>query len=105
MVGFAAPNWKIHQIHASLNGPHCLVVADLDGDQDLDAATCTTGDRLAVWFENNGRGTFDTHIIGENQAAYSIRVLDMNQYADPDLLIAGQESKKGVRSESPIKSN
>src|SRR5262245_24490921 len=92
VVWFEAPSWKVHQIHASLRGPHCLVVADLDGDQDIDAATCAKDDRQAVWFENDGRGAFTTHVIGEGQAAYDIRAVDIDGDGDLDLLVAGQES-------------
>ena len=43
-------------IHETLLEPHSLVVVDMDGDGDLDAATCAYGDRQALWFENDGRG-------------------------------------------------
>ncbi len=96
VVWFEGPNWKQHTIHATLQEPHCLVVQDLDGDQDIDAATCAYGDKLAVWFENDGRGNFITHLIGRDQEAYDIRALDMDNDGDTDLLIAGRGSNNVV---------
>lgn len=101
VVWFEAPMWKQHDIHAELAGPHCLVVADLDADGDLDAATCAKDDKLACWFENDGKGRFTTHIIGEQQAAYDIRAVDMDADGDLDLLIAGQDSGNVVWYENP----
>lgn len=101
VLWFEAPDWKPHDIHASLTGPHCLAAADLDGDGDIDAATCAKDDRIAAWFENDGRGSFTTHIIGRDQAAYDIRATDMDRDGDLDLLVAGQESNNVVWYENP----
>jgi hypothetical protein len=68
----------------------------MDGDGDIDAATCGYGDRLAVWFENDGDGNFKTHVVAEDQAAYDIRSVDMDRDGDLDLLIAGQQSNNVV---------
>jgi len=92
-----------HVIHASLLEPHSLVVVDLDGDGDIDAATCTYGDRQAVWFENDGRGRFTSHLVGADQAAYDIRAVDLDLDGDLDLLVAGQASKNVVWFENPRK--
>jgi hypothetical protein len=91
-----APNWVQHVMHPTLKEPHCLTVVDMDGDGDIDAATCGYGDRLAVWFENDGAGNFKTHIVAEDQAAYDIRSVDMDRDGDLDLLIAGQQSNNVV---------
>jgi hypothetical protein len=103
VVWFEAPTWKQHTMHATLHGPHCLVVVDLDGDGDIDAATCAKDDKLCVWFENDGRGNFKTHVVGRDQAAYDIRAVDMDGDGDLDLLVAGQASKNVVWYESPVK--
>ncbi len=96
-----APDWKLHEIHPTLKEPHCLQVVDMDGDGDIDAATCGYGDQLAAWFENDGKGKFKTHIVAENQGAYDIRAVDMDKDGDLDLLIAGQISKNVVWYEHP----
>jgi len=101
VVWFEAPSWNLHEIHATLKEPHCLVAVDMDGDGDVDAATCAYGDKIAVWFENDGRGNFTTHVVGHDQEAYDIRALDMDLDGDIDLLIAGRESNNVVWYENP----
>ena len=104
VIWFAGPDWKPHTIHATLKEPHCLAVTDMDGDGDVDAATCAYGDRLAMWFENDGRGNFKSHLVGRDQAAYDIRAVDMDLDGDLDLLIAGQQSNNVVWYENPRRS-
>ncbi len=101
VVWFEAPDWREHVIHATLLEPHSLVVVDMDGDGDVDAATCAYGARQAYWFENDGRGQFTHHLVAEDQAAYDIRAVDMDLDRDLDLLIAGQASKNVVWYENP----
>ncbi len=103
VVWFQAPDWKRRVMHATLHGPHCLVVIDMDGDGDIDAATCAKDDKLAVWFENDGKGNFTTHVVAKNQAAYDIRALDMDADGDLDLIIAGQASENVVWCENPLR--
>lgn len=104
VVWFEAPEWRAHTIHETLLEPHSLAVVDMDDDGDLDAATCAYGDRQAVWFENDGRGNFRTHVVANDQAAYDIRATDMDLDGDLDLLIAGQASKNVVWYENLRKS-
>jgi hypothetical protein len=101
VLWFEGPDWKPHPIHATLAGPHCLAVADIDCDGDTDAATCAKDDCIATWFENDGRGNFTTHVIGTHQAAYDIRLVDMDGDRDLDVLIAGQASENVVWYENP----
>ena len=54
-------------------------------------------------YENDGRGSFTNHILGEDQAAYDIRALDMDGDTDLDLLIAGQRSANVVWFENPLR--
>ena len=56
----------------------------------------------AAWFENDGKGKFNTHIINDDQAAYDIRLVDMDKDGDLDVLIAGQHSKNVVWYENPL---
>ncbi len=102
VLWFEGPNWKKHEIDETLDGPHCLQVADLDGDGDMDAATCAKIDKLAVWYENDGKGNFKTHVVGRNQASYDIRAIDMDGDKDLDLLIGGQASHNVVWYENPL---
>ncbi|MDA1273011.1 MAG: VCBS repeat-containing protein [Verrucomicrobia bacterium] len=101
LAWFEGPDWKRHTIDPTLDGPHCLQVIDIDKDGDLDAATCAKLDKLAVWYENNGKGQFTAHVVGKDQAAYDIRVLDMDGDNDLDFLIAGQFSANVVWYENP----
>lgn len=101
VVWFQGPNWQPHEVDPTLDGPHFLQVHDIDGDGDLDAATCAKLDKLAIWYENDGRGRFTPHVIGKDQAAYDIRVLDMDADGDADLLIAGEFSANIVWYENP----
>jgi len=103
LVWFEAPSWKMHDIQTTFEGPHCLAVIDLDGDGDIDAATCAKDDQVAAWFENDGKGNFTAHVIGTEQAAYDIRALDMDGDSDIDLLIAGQVSRNVVWYENPTR--
>ncbi|MFK8110851.1 MAG: FG-GAP repeat domain-containing protein [Rubripirellula sp.] len=96
VIWFEAPDWKRHDIDADIKEPHCLAVIDMDGDGDVDAATCAFGDKVAAWYENDGSGNFKKHLIGENQESYDIRVIDMDQDGDQDVLIAGRGSKNVV---------
>jgi hypothetical protein len=73
----------------------------MDGDGDMDAATCAYGSQLVAWFENDGRGNFTTHIVGHNQEAYDIRAIDMDHDGDLDLLIAGRSSNNVVWYANP----
>jgi hypothetical protein len=101
VLWFEAPHWTPHVIHETLLEPHSLVVADLDGDKDPDAATCGYGDKLAYWFENDGHGSFKSHLVARDQAAYDIRAVDLDRDGDLDLLIAGQLSKNVAWYENP----
>lgn len=101
VIWFEAPDWTIRDIHPTLKEPHCLAVADLDNDGDLDAATCAFGDRIAAWFENDGKGGFTTHVLDRDQEAYDIRAIDMDNDRDLDLLVAGRGSKNVVWYENP----
>ena len=73
----------------------------MDGDGDIDAATCGYGSEQVAWYENNGKGKFRIHIVANNQAAYDIRAVDMDGDKDLDLLIAGQRSKNVVWYANP----
>ncbi len=101
VLWFEAPGWEIHNIDVEMTEPHCLAVIDIDGDQDLDIATCGYGSKLVVWYENNARGEFARHIVGTDQEAYDIRVTDLDGDTDLDILLAGRGSNNVVWYENP----
>lgn len=103
VVWFEAPNWELHEIHPTLKEPHCLAIVDMDGDGDIDAATCAFGDKIAAWFENDGKGNFTIHVVGRNQEAYDIRAVDLDGDGDVDLLVAGRDSNNVIWYENPKK--
>ena len=102
VLWFKGPDFKPIEIDSEIEGPHCLATVDLDGDGDVDIATCgrdVTG--VAVWYENNGRGKFTRRLIGKDQGSYDIRAVDMDGDRDLDLLVAGHTSKNIVWYENP----
>jgi len=101
VIWFQGPDWERHVIDEELKEPHCLSVVDLDGDGDKDVATCAFGDKVCVWYENDGNGLFKRHLIGDNQEAYDIRAIDLDQDSDLDLLVAGRGSNNVVWYENP----
>lgn len=96
VIWFEGPSWRRHDIDADIQEPHCLAVVDMDADGDIDAATCAFGSKQAAWYENDGKGSFTKHVVGEDQESYDIRVLDMDRDGDLDILIAGRGSKNVV---------
>lgn len=101
VLWFEGPDWTPHFIDTDIKEPHCLAVIDMDGDGDIDAATCGYGSRMAAWYENDGKGRFRRHVVSSDQCAYDIRALDMDGDSDIDLLIAGQLSRNVVWYENP----
>ncbi|HZO52239.1 MAG TPA: VCBS repeat-containing protein, partial [Bryobacteraceae bacterium] len=102
-VWYEAPNWTPHEIDPGIVGPHSLVLGDIDGDGDIDAATCAKDSGVAALYLNNGAGRFERRYLHEDQSAYDIRMIDMDGDSDLDLLIAGQEQQNVVWLENPRK--
>lgn len=99
---FEGPSWVLRDIDPNIHGPHCLVALDLDADGDTDAATCGKDDRIAAWYENDGKGKFAIHIVARDQAAYDLRAVDLDADRDFDLLVAGQDSQNVVWYANPM---
>ncbi len=93
--------WTEHTIDGELREPHCLAAIDLDRDGDVDVATVAYGSERAMWYENDGRGNFKSHLVGEKQQAYDIRIIDMDQDGDLDFVVAGRASNNVVWYENP----
>jgi len=96
VLWFEGPDFVKHEIDPDLVGPHDLAVGDIDGDGDMDAATCGKDSKIAKWYENDGAGNFTAHVIATDQAVYDIRLVDMDNDSDLDVLIAGQASNNVV---------
>jgi hypothetical protein len=103
VLWYEAPKSTPHDLNAAIRGPHALAVGDLDGDGDHDVVTVAKDSRLAVWFENLGKGRFQEHRISDDQSSYDIRLVDLDGDGDLDLLVAGFESKNVVWYENPTR--
>jgi hypothetical protein len=103
VLWFGAPRWTPHEIDPDLDGPHALAIGDLNGNGYIDAVTCAKDSKLAVWYENDGKGNFRRHVIGRNQAAYDVRLADMDGDGDLDLVISGQQSENVVWFENRLR--
>jgi len=104
VLWFRGPKFTAIEIDSTIQGPHCLTAIDLDRDGDVDLATCgreVSG--TAVWYQNNGQGTFARHVIGTDQGSYDMRAIDMDNDRDLDLLVAGHTSRNIVWYENRLK--
>ncbi len=97
LLWFKGPNFEKIEIDERIVGPHSLILEDLDGDGDLDAATCGRFEAgVVAWYENDGQAGFTKHVIGGNQGSYDMRAEDMDGDGDLDFLIAGHWSANVV---------
>jgi hypothetical protein len=69
----------------------------------VDAVTCAKDSMVCAWFENDGKGKFSTRVIHQDQAAYDIRLVDMDGDGDLDVLVAGQNSNNVVWYENRLR--
>ena len=109
LLWFEGPSWAVRDIDTGIQYPHSLAVGDLDGDGDLDAVACSAvydkqpKDPTLAWFENDGKGRFTTHVLSRTQASYHVTLVDMDGDRDPDILVAGQESRNVVWYENRLR--
>lgn len=101
VICFVAPEWQVQVIDPDIKEPHCLQAVDIDQDGDIDVVTCAFGSQQCAWYENNGFGRFEKHVVGTDQEAYDIRVIDFDVDGDLDFLVAGRGSRNVVWYENP----
>jgi len=86
----------IIELDTEMESPHSLDVSDIDGDGDLDIATCGYASAVVAWYENNGAMKFKKHIIKTEQKAYDLRISDFDGDGLKDILLGGQGSKNVI---------
>ncbi|NNM30677.1 MAG: VCBS repeat-containing protein, partial [Akkermansiaceae bacterium] len=67
VLWFKGPEFEKIEIDPGIVFTHCLVATDLDGDGDIDGATCSKDPGGHTrWYENDGKGKFTIHTICED---------------------------------------
>ncbi|MEC7543075.1 MAG: VCBS repeat-containing protein [Verrucomicrobiota bacterium] len=103
VMWFEAPNWQQHMIDDTIDSTHSTDFGDIDGDGDIDMSTVGYESKLAVWYENDGRGNFTRHLLSRDQMAYDTMITDLDGDGHMDILVAGQRSQNVVWFENPQK--
>jgi len=95
---FRGPHWEKHIVDADITETHALDHADLDGDGDIDIAAGSYGEKIVVWYENDGRGNFTRHVIdqGNGQESYDLKITDIDGDGKPDVILGGRGSNNAV---------
>lgn len=101
VLWFEGPSWKQHMIDDTIDSTHATDFGDIDGDGDIDMSTVGYESRLAVWYENDGKGNFVRHVLSRDQMAYDTMITDLDGDGDNDILVAGQRSENVVWFENP----
>ncbi len=101
VLWFEAPDWKQHMIDDTIDSTHSTDFGDIDGDGDMDMSTVGYESKLAVWYENDGKGNFTRHILSRDQMAYDTMISDLDGDGHKDILVAGQRSHNVVWFKNP----
>ncbi len=82
--------WTERVIATGIDGAWMAVVADVDGDGDLDAVSASWNDDTVAWFENDGtpaNGGWTTRVITTGaDRAFSVAVADLDGDGDQDVV-------------------
>lgn len=57
------PTFTRHTIDATGEDPQHTIAVDIDSDGDMDALTASHNDHTIAWYENDGSGSFEKHIV------------------------------------------
>ncbi len=90
-------------VRYTIDSTHSTDFGDIDGDGDIDMSTVGYESKLAVWYENDGRGNFTRHLLSRDQMAYDTMITDLDGDGHMDILVAGQRSQNVVWFENPQK--
>lgn len=103
VVWFKGPEFTRIELDTTLENPHSLAVADMNGNGFPDVICSESRpDGNTVLFINDGKGDFTRQIIGEKQGSYDIRIIDMSGDGHPDILLAGASNRNIVWYENPL---
>ncbi|MEC7201987.1 MAG: VCBS repeat-containing protein, partial [Verrucomicrobiota bacterium] len=89
--GAADPSWTAADIATSADGAWDIIVADMDGDGDLDIVSASSIDNTIAWYENDGAAdpTWSaTDITTSADGARGVYVADMDGDGDLDIVSA-----------------
>lgn len=96
-LGGHPPSFASHIVTQQALGARAVLIADLDGDGDLDLYSASDSDNAIAWYENLGGRppTFQRHIVSR-QAIYarSVYAADLDGDGDLDLMSASQNDNK-----------
>jgi hypothetical protein len=96
-LGGNPPTFASHIVTQQALGVRAVLIADLDGDGDLDLYSASDTDNAISWYENLGGRppTFQRHIVSQ-QAMYarSVYAADLDGDGDLDLMSASQDDNK-----------
>lgn len=81
-----------------LRRPTDTVVADLNQDGRDDLVVCQYGNRLGQfsWFENEGGGRYEEHVLLDRPGAVQTAVRDFNGDSRPDLVVLMAQAREAV---------
>jgi len=90
--GGSPPTWETYVI-ADPPGQRDVVIADLDGDGDMDIGGCSRLDHTVAFYENyDGEGNFIKHVASnETLSAYGITACDLDLDGIDDMIAASPQ--------------
>ncbi len=84
---FEGPTYEPREIHPDLADPHDLAIGGIDGDGNADEVTCVKGSYSVARRGNDGAGESEKPGIDDEQAAYAIRLVEIDTDDDLDVLV------------------
>ncbi|MFN0077215.1 MAG: FG-GAP repeat domain-containing protein [Prosthecobacter sp.] len=95
---FRGPQWERRIVDGDITEAHALDRADLDGDEDIDIAAASYGEKIVVWYENDAHGNFTRRVIehGHEQESYDLKITDLDGDGRSDFILAGRRSNNAV---------